>query len=204
VRVELPPDLWRMDTTTKRGFLSAKSWIQAVLLVTLFGFFVLGFLAYKTYTGQPPIPEKWSIPTVRFSLRCFGVPNRTTPEAHCFRPWRTLSSRYRTPAHACNACSMKQICTASDTGREIEHNPDSWLESELSRFHRGISLSLLLLAELLLVAEMIRHQRITELLFLGLLLVPITLLETQLASAFFASRAELRDSTPIPRNSGDA
>jgi hypothetical protein len=89
---------------------------------------------------------------------------------------------------------MKQICTESDTGREIEHNPDSWLESQLSRFHRGISLSLLLLAELLLVAEMIRHQRTTELLFLGFLLVPITLLETQLASAFFAARAGLRDS----------
>jgi nitric oxide reductase subunit B len=47
-----------MGTTTKRGFLLAKGWIQAVLLVTLFGFFVLGFLAYKTYTGEPPIPGK--------------------------------------------------------------------------------------------------------------------------------------------------
>ena len=48
----------RMDSTTKRGFLLANGWIQAVLLVTLFGFFVLGFLAYKTYTGEPPIPGK--------------------------------------------------------------------------------------------------------------------------------------------------
>ena len=47
-----------MDSTTKRGFLLAKGWIQAVLLVTLFGFFVLGFLAYNTYTGEPPIPGK--------------------------------------------------------------------------------------------------------------------------------------------------
>jgi nitric oxide reductase subunit B len=45
-------------TTTKRGFLLAKGWIQAVLLVTLFGFLVLGILAYNTYTGQPPIPAK--------------------------------------------------------------------------------------------------------------------------------------------------
>ena len=101
--------------------------------------------------------------------------------------------RYRAPAHACNACSMKQICTGSDTGREIEHNPNSWLESELSRFHRGISLSLLLLAELLLVTEMIRHQRTTELLLLGFLLVPITLFGAQLTSAFFASRADGKD-----------
>ena len=85
---------------------------------------------------------------------------------------------------------MKQICTGSDTGREIEHNPDSWLESELSRFHRWNLVSLLLLAQLLLVAEMIRHQRTTELLLLGFLLVPITLLGAQLTSAFFASRAD--------------
>jgi nitric oxide reductase subunit B len=99
--------------------------------------------------------------------------------------------RYMIPA--CNAYSMKQICTGSDAGREIEHNPNSWLESELSRFHRGISLSLLLLAELLLVIEMIRHQRTTELLLLGFLLVPITLFGAQLTSAFFASRADGKD-----------
>ena len=47
-----------MGTTTKRGFLLAKGWIQAVILIFLFGFFVLGFLAYRTYTGEPPIPAK--------------------------------------------------------------------------------------------------------------------------------------------------
>ena len=47
-----------METTTKRGFLLSKGWIQAVILVFLFGFFVLGFLAYRTYTGEPPIPAK--------------------------------------------------------------------------------------------------------------------------------------------------
>jgi len=66
--------------------------------------------------------------------------------------------RYRAPAHICNACSIKHFCTASDEGREIEHNPDSWLESEIARFHRGISLALLFLAGLLLVVEMIRPE----------------------------------------------
>jgi nitric oxide reductase subunit B len=47
-----------METTTKREFLLARGWIQAVILVFLFGFFVLGFLAYRTYTGEPPIPGK--------------------------------------------------------------------------------------------------------------------------------------------------
>jgi len=40
------------------GFSLARGWIQAVILVFLFGFFVLGFLAYRTYTGEPPIPGK--------------------------------------------------------------------------------------------------------------------------------------------------
>jgi hypothetical protein len=50
--------------------------------------------------------------------------------------------RYRAPAHICNACSIKHLCTESEGGREIEHNPDSWLESEIARFHRGVSLAL--------------------------------------------------------------
>jgi nitric oxide reductase subunit B len=62
----------RMDTTTKRGFLLAKSWIQAVLLVTLFGVFVLGFVAYKTYTGQPPIPGKVVNPDGQVLFTMFG------------------------------------------------------------------------------------------------------------------------------------
>src|SRR5215471_7793389 len=48
----------RMETTTTREFLLARGWIQAVILVFLFGFLVLGFLAYRTYTGQPPIPGR--------------------------------------------------------------------------------------------------------------------------------------------------
>jgi len=47
-----------MNTIKKRDFLLSKAWIQAVILVLLFGFFVLGFLAFRTYTGEPPIPGK--------------------------------------------------------------------------------------------------------------------------------------------------
>lgn len=47
-----------MHLLQKRDFLLTKGWIQAVILVLLFGFFVLGFLAFRTYTGEPPIPAK--------------------------------------------------------------------------------------------------------------------------------------------------
>ncbi|MDQ5831446.1 MAG: nitric-oxide reductase large subunit, partial [Actinomycetota bacterium] len=38
--------------------LVSKGWVQAVVLVVLFGFFVLGLLAYRTYQAKPPIPER--------------------------------------------------------------------------------------------------------------------------------------------------
>jgi nitric oxide reductase large subunit len=42
----------------RREFLISRGWVQAVLLVVLFGFFVLGLLAYRTYQAKPPIPER--------------------------------------------------------------------------------------------------------------------------------------------------
>lgn len=42
----------------KRQLLISKSWIQAVVIVFLFGFAMLGMLAYRTYTDEPPIPAK--------------------------------------------------------------------------------------------------------------------------------------------------
>jgi hypothetical protein len=42
----------------RRALLVSKTWLQAVVLVVLFGFFVLGLLAYRTYEAKPPIPER--------------------------------------------------------------------------------------------------------------------------------------------------
>jgi nitric oxide reductase subunit B len=42
----------------RRELLISKGWVQAVALVVLFGFFVLGLLAYRAYSGQPPIPVR--------------------------------------------------------------------------------------------------------------------------------------------------
>ena len=41
---------------TKRELLVSKAWIQGVALVGLCGFLLLGILAYRTYTDEPPIP----------------------------------------------------------------------------------------------------------------------------------------------------
>jgi len=42
----------------RRELLVSKTWIQAVALVLLFGFFVMGLLAYRTYDAKPPIPDR--------------------------------------------------------------------------------------------------------------------------------------------------
>jgi nitric oxide reductase subunit B len=48
----------RFSSSGKRLSLVHKGWFQAAILVFIFGFFVLGLLAYWTYTEHPPIPSK--------------------------------------------------------------------------------------------------------------------------------------------------
>ena len=45
-----------MPSEGKRPLLVSKGWTQAAVIVFLIGFFVLGLLAYWTYTSEPPIP----------------------------------------------------------------------------------------------------------------------------------------------------
>ncbi len=82
-------------------------------------------------------------------------------------------ARYRAPAHKCNVCHCKKDCTDSDDGRLLESRLDAWLQSELCRFHRGISLALWLLAVLILGVEMLRHREARDWLVLAVLLLPI-------------------------------
>ncbi len=84
-------------------------------------------------------------------------------------------ARYRAPAHKCNAYHCKKDCTDSDDGRLLESRMDSWLQSELRRFHQGVSLVLLLMASLILAAEMFRYHAVWEWVLLGALLLPVGL-----------------------------
>jgi nitric oxide reductase subunit B len=47
-----------VDGISRRALLISKGWVQTVLLVVLFGFFVLGLLAYRTYQAKPPTPQR--------------------------------------------------------------------------------------------------------------------------------------------------
>ena len=46
-----------MDTGEKRPLMISRGWIQAAVVVLMFGFFILGVLTYYTYNDEPPIPD---------------------------------------------------------------------------------------------------------------------------------------------------
>ena len=63
---------------------------------------------------------------------------------------------YRAPAVACNACMSKAACTDSNDGRTIEVSTLGGVEHGMKRFHRAVSLTLLILASLILLVELFR------------------------------------------------
>jgi hypothetical protein len=91
---------------------------------------------------------------------------------------------YRASPEACNACSLKHNCTDSNEGRLLMRRQNSWVESELRRFHRGISLVLLLLATIILLAEAVRHAEPHELAIVGSLLLPTGIVGMKLLASF--------------------
>jgi hypothetical protein len=62
---------------------------------------------------------------------------------------------YRAPAAACNACPSKAACTDSNQGREVHRNIGD-VESGMKRFHRAVSLTLLILASSAISVELFR------------------------------------------------
>ncbi len=97
---------------------------------------------------------------------------------------------YRAPAHVCHGCRCREICTDSEDGRRIEDRLDSWLQSELRRFHRGISLVLLLLAGLILAAEMSDQDTSRDWAVILSLLLPIASFGSRLLIAFLDPNSE--------------
>jgi hypothetical protein len=89
-------------------------------------------------------------------------------------------TRYRAPASACNSCSLKLNCTNSDSGRVLERKLGVWIESELRRFHRGISIALLVLATALLLTETWRYSELHDRQALAIVLIPLGLVQLKL------------------------
>lgn len=100
-------------------------------------------------------------------------------------------ARYRAPARTCNSCPLKNNCTNSEEGRELEHHLESWIQSELRHFHRGISVTLLVLAALILFLEATRHSDLPELTVLCLALMLVLMTGSRLLPALMGRNVEI-------------
>ena len=103
-------------------------------------------------------------------------------------------TRYQAPASACNSCSLKLNCTDSDSGRLLERRLDVWVESELRRFRRGISLALLVLATVIVLVEIVRYSQPYDRAGLLALLVPLALIQSTLFPSLKRQRQIKRSS----------
>lgn len=79
--------------------------------------------------------------------------------------------RYRARAAVCNRCPLKDACTDADDGRQVLQSLDAWSRSDLGRFYRGLSLTLILLGACLTGVGLVRNHGEPEVLVLGTVLV---------------------------------
>jgi len=100
--------------------------------------------------------------------------------------------RYRARADVCNACRLKSLCTDSDRGREVVRSTASWLDSEIGRFHRGISLALMVLAGMITAVALVRHlgHRPEEIWLLGTVLAIVVVSSVRLTLGLLHGGAE--------------
>jgi len=104
--------------------------------------------------------------------------------------------RYRARAEKCNSCALKTICTDAGEGREIVHSTQNWIDTEVGRFHRGISLALLGLAALILTVFWVRHHHVFESLVLGVALAAVIVTAVIFAGSFWKNSFAQRPAAP--------
>ncbi|HET7857216.1 MAG TPA: hypothetical protein VFL41_12240, partial [Gaiellaceae bacterium] len=104
--------------------------------------------------------------------------------------------RYRGRPQICNACPRKPACTDSDDGREVVRFLDDWPRLEAGRFHRGLALTLVVLATFVTVAAVVRHHAPGELVGLGTVLLLAALAARRFAPAFRSAVAPGAPSSP--------
>jgi hypothetical protein len=103
---------------------------------------------------------------------------------------------YRAPAAACNSCRSKAACTDSDHGRQIEQRSLHGIEYGMQRFHRAISLTLLVLASLILTIELFRASGIYPRIVLTSVLVLFSLIVQHLCTSLVQGSPDKAQSGP--------
>lgn len=76
---------------------------------------------------------------------------------------------YQAPAHACNQCHCKHACTPHDEGRRVYRSLAAWAETDLARFHQGLSVLIYLAGLSLVVIAAMHWQKPPELTLLAII-----------------------------------
>jgi hypothetical protein len=92
---------------------------------------------------------------------------------------------YRASASACNACKCKAHCTDSNNGREIERKMTDDFKFGMQRFHRAMSVTLLVLASLILAIELFRDEAVYPRIVLASVLTVFCTVVLRLLKALF-------------------
>jgi len=111
---------------------------------------------------------------------------------------RRRVARYRARPVVCNNCPAKDGCTDSDEGREIQRPMDPWPHSEAGRFHRGISVALLLLAVLVSSIGIALTPALPDVLILAPLLAATVAIGLHMARAFLSMPSGFPDRALAP------
>ena len=161
----------------------ASTWMAAGYAAFLgFAALALELLARRTHRRA----EQYKVAGFRYdaALDAWHCPaGKRLHRAEVLADRRTIV--YRAPAHHCNCCHIKTRCTDSESGRSVERRLDSWLDSELRRFHIGISLALLVLAASVLAIELVVHPRSDDRLVLVAALVMVVVPGVRIGLPFF-------------------
>ena len=99
--------------------------------------------------------------------------------------------RYRGTPSICNACPVKDTCTTSHSGREVQRAVDAWPASEAARFHRWIACGVVLLGLVWPVATALSGPGPDALLVLGVAVVVALVLSLPLWSHLRRTRVLL-------------
>jgi hypothetical protein len=108
--------------------------------------------------------------------------------------------RYRARAATCNACPAKGACTDSDDGREIVRPIDPWPQSEAGRFHRAISVVLLVLATAAAAGGVVTGRTEVESALIGLCLVLSASVLVRMAASLRATPVSFPGGSEPPSN----
>lgn len=63
---------------------------------------------------------------------------------------------YRAPAWRCNGCALKESCTPHEEGRHVYRSLAAWIETDVGRFHRRLSLLMFAVGAMLSLAALNR------------------------------------------------